>query len=70
MRADMAREFHLAANGVGRADRKLRKFPRRGGDAVMCRLCDGDGVILLTRANIDPIRKCTRCGGEGLEPPE
>lgn len=59
-----------AAGPAKRADAKLRQFARREGDAVFCRCCDGAGFIACTtnRMRVDPIRKCPRCGGEGLEP--
>lgn len=55
-----------------RADARLRTFGRREGDAVFCRVCDGDGLVLYAgdRPRAEPFRKCTHCGGEGLEPPE
>lgn len=65
------RYAHVLGDGVNRADARLRRFARRDGDAVFCRLCDGDGVVLATanRLTADPVKKCSRCGGEGLEPP-
>jgi len=60
------------AGEARRADRGLRVFADRIGDAVMCRKCRGDGVVMGRMAHQDfaePI-KCKRCGGEGLEPPE
>lgn len=63
----------VAVKGVpDRADSRLRSFARKEGDAVFCRLCDGDGVIIrraYARAVQQPV-KCNRCGGEGLEPSE
>lgn len=60
------------ADGVKRADAKLRSFapPRREGDAVFCAECDGAGYVerSLYSMATDRIRKCGRCGGEGLEP--
>jgi len=52
-----------------RADAGLRTFARREGEAVFCRECDGDGVTYSAHSN-DGLRKCPRCGGEGLEPRE
>lgn len=54
----------------GRADNLLRSFARVEGEAVFCRRCDGSGLVLAAGPTLDPIRKCSRCGGEGLEPPE
>lgn len=52
-----------------RADAGLRRFARRVGDARMCRRCDGDGLVLYGLGPLEP-RRCGRCGGKGLEPPE
>jgi hypothetical protein len=61
-----------AAGEPSRADANLRRFARVEGEAVFCRRCDGDGVVLLAagRLHAEPIRQCPRCGGEGLEPLE
>lgn len=67
------RGVRMRADGVNRADQGLRDFARREGDAVFCRKCDGDGVVLRSiisspeakrRDQKEPV-KCTRCGGEG-----
>lgn len=50
-----------------RADHRLRSFARTEGDAVFCRLCDGQGVTIRDGRTPEPV-KCSRCGGEGLEP--
>lgn len=60
--------LHREADGVNRADAGLRSVAREVGDAVMCRKCDGYGYF-MNPLREDPM-KCTRCGGEGLEPPE
>jgi hypothetical protein len=59
-----------AAGEPRRADVNLRRFARREGEATFCRQCDGAGVVesRTNRVCPDPIRKCPRCGGEGLEP--
>lgn len=53
-----------------RADEGLRSFSWQEGDAFMCRKCRGDGVVLAVVSLVLQPIKCTRCGGEGLEPPE
>lgn len=67
------------ADGVNRADRGLRRFGRRVGDAIMCPRCDGDGVVLANVWNRPTVEnpyhretvrepvKCPDCGGEGLD---
>jgi len=59
-----------AAGEPRRADTRLRRFPRVEGEAEFCRQCDGAGVVMasVNRSRPDPIRKCPRCKGEGLEP--
>lgn len=64
---ELQREWRMGE--PSRADARLRNFARREGDAVFCRECDGGG-ILASAHSADGLRKCTRCGGEGLEPPE
>ena len=61
---------HRLATGVNRADGRLRSFPRREGDAVFCGDCDGAGYVVRAKrsAYTEQIDKCSRCGGEGLEP--
>jgi len=51
-----------------RADANLRSFCRREGAALFCAKCDGDGVVLAVVSLVLQPVKCTRCGGEGLEP--
>lgn len=74
------RDVKRTADGVNRADARLRPFGRREGDAVMCPRCDGAGVILgremhwskgraLEAGHLIPAPvKCTVCGGDGLDP--
>lgn len=53
-----------------RADARLRCFARSEGDAVFCRLCDGQQYIVRQvygKTEQQPV-KCSRCHGEGLEP--
>lgn len=69
----MTYDPHRTADGVSRADLRLRSFGRRDGDAVMCPRCDGDGLILRQAgwSGLAPIIqpfKCETCGGEGLDP--
>lgn len=67
------RDVKRTADGVNRADLRLRSFGRREGEAVMCPRCDGDGLILANRSyhgdrmTLQPV-KCPTCGGEGLDP--
>lgn len=67
-----ARAAVRAADGVNRADHGLRAIATVIGDATMCRKCDGAGYVPRPDYgwDDDKIIKCTRCGGEGLEPPE
>jgi len=64
---------HRQADGVNRADLKLRSFGRRVGGATMCPTCDGDGFTLRRTggSNLEPVIepfRCYDCGGEGLDP--
>lgn len=67
------RDVKRTADGVSRADRRLRVFGRRVGDAIMCPTCDGDGLVLAHRREVggrsvlQPV-KCGACNGEGLDP--
>jgi len=75
----LRRAEHVGADGVNRADARLRSFGPRVGDAVMCPRCDGGGWIAeRARAQIEraygggamvlqPV-KCPVCKGEGLDP--
>lgn len=65
----LERRSAWAKGPPARADVGLRMIARREGDAVFCRACDGDGMVLSRLGSTEP-RKCSRCGGEGLEPPE
>lgn len=55
-----------AKGPANRADARLRRFCRVEGEAVFCGDCDGGGLV--SSKGHEPIRKCPRCGGEGLEP--
>ena len=59
----MVYDPHRQADGVNRADRGLRTFGRRVGDAIMCVACDGAGYV---PGRFEPV-KCSDCGGEGLD---
>lgn len=73
------RAEHVGADGVNRADARLRSFGPRVGDAVMCPRCEGGGWIAeramaaSTQAYgrremlLQPV-KCPVCKGEGLDP--
>jgi len=75
----LRRAEHVGADGVNRADARLRSFGPREGDAVMCPRCGGGGWI-AERAPaysarvyggktmmLQPV-KCPVCKGEGLDP--
>lgn len=79
--ADELRRAHVLADGVNRADARLRSFGTRIGDAVMCPRCDGGGWVvgrgLCSTAPLNPYAakelvtqpvKCGYCNGEGLDP--
>lgn len=73
-----SRDIHKAADGVNRADERLRDLGPRVGDAVMCPKCEGGGYVMGRALGYRPnhARKelivqpvtCPACKGEGLDP--
>lgn len=64
----LRRAQHVSADGVNRADARLRVFGRKVGHAVMCPACDGDGVVIHQAASLRMPKRCEVCNGEGLDP--
>lgn len=74
----MRHDPHRQADGVNRADAKLRSFTPDVDGPVWCPSCDGSGYVLdrpWVRESYGPGYKdvvqpvtCKTCGGEGLDP--